>query len=960
MLLLLIDPPDAPALQPIPKAKDTPKFALCQGMVPEVPEVIAHMDLFQGELDMVMAENNVTETQLEKSNEPKFTEGLEQKREAQDKAAEAPDEYRAAEQEKLEGAKMLANERSQGSFKDMNATRKAGLTGVNAKQAATEKTDEQMMAEINQKFEDIYNRTKTRVEETLTKLGDEVDEYFEKEAEEAKTRFETNVETKLDDIYGWTVIDDWIWGADTVAIEKVFEEDEEATNRQPPRMPTSAMDKVLDKIAQGIADALNYTLKIVEEGRKESEDYYNSLDKKQQSLAKDSYDNYNSQYDSLEDTVYEKEDELAQGLADAYKENVDSLRETFDEIHDSVAAGWIGAALNAIWGKNSEEYAGICETILKLFEMLFQLLSAVVEAINAILADPIGFLSNLFDGVKKGLDNFITNIKTHLITGLVEWLTGSLGGVGIGFRGIRRNPKGRYSNLFSLPGIFSLCGQILGLSWDYFRAKAVKKLGEPVVKGIEETVDIFIIIKNEGIEGLWKYLQGKFQDLQATVMDAIRDMIITKVVEAGIKWIISLMNPASAFVKAVMMIIDIARFFIERAADIIELVMAFIDGIRALAAGNIEGVAKGIEKALAKSIPILLGFLASLLGISGLTGKVMKIIKKIRKRVDKFINKLISKAKRLFKKKGNKSKNGKKVEEEVTGLTPADHKKHKKYVEEIEAELKKEPKKATPTFEDFYAYRKKQMADLEKKYNSKLTKKVNGKPLKTTITMGALAAEKKDNDLDIKIKIAPNDAEGGVTVVNEAMARPKELEGKSTPTLDKLEIKEPGVSQRYVDNWTGNNGAEKYEGLQLLIPYVEGRAARKLGKKGEGDSIGKYIAAGGESGATKNNETLRVYDKKDIAASFNNRIPDVWKDQLVVADVKDVAEMSLDAQMRDNAKIASGRWVYYPKENRWIQPAKKFDLIVRASKDKNVKGTKVFKPLVTAVENTGGKIYEVI
>lgn len=52
------------------------------------------------------------------------------------------------------------------------------------------------------------------------------------------------------------------------------------------------------------------------------------------------------------------------------------------------------------------------------------------------------------------------------------------------------------------------------------------------------------------------------------------------------------------------------------------------------------------------------------------------------------------------------------------------------------------------------------MADLEKKYNGKLTKKVNGKPLKTTITMGALAAEKKDDDLDIKIKIAPNDAVG--------------------------------------------------------------------------------------------------------------------------------------------------------------------------------------------------------
>ena len=98
---------------------------------------------------------------------------------------------------------------------------------------------------------------------------------------------------------------------------------------------------------------------------------------------------------------------------------------------------------------------------------------AVVEAIQTILADPIGFLKNLFNGVKQGLDNFVTNIKTHLITGLVEWLTGSLGGVSITIP----------DNLFSLSGVFSLVGQVLGLSWDYFRAKAVKKLGEPIVKG---------------------------------------------------------------------------------------------------------------------------------------------------------------------------------------------------------------------------------------------------------------------------------------------------------------------------------------------------------------------------------------------------------------------------------------------------------------------------------------------
>jgi hypothetical protein len=88
---------------------------------------------------------------------------------------------------------------------------------------------------------------------------------------------------------------------------------------------------------------------------------------------------------ALEDTVYEKEDELASELAQSYKDNIDGLRESFDTIKEEVAAGWIGGALNAL--------VGIIETIIKIGEMLANLLSAVVEAIGAILADPIGFLS---------------------------------------------------------------------------------------------------------------------------------------------------------------------------------------------------------------------------------------------------------------------------------------------------------------------------------------------------------------------------------------------------------------------------------------------------------------------------------------------------------------------------------------------------------------------------------------
>ncbi len=44
----------------------------------------------------------------------------------------------------------------------------------------------------------------------------------------------------------------------------------------------------------------------------------------------------------------------------------------------------------------------------------------------------------------------------------------------------------------------------------------------------------------------------------------------------------------------------------------------------------VSTVAKSIENALGKTVPILIGFLASLLGIGGLADKVLGVIRKIR------------------------------------------------------------------------------------------------------------------------------------------------------------------------------------------------------------------------------------------------------------------------------------------------------------------------------------------
>ncbi|WP_344928253.1 hypothetical protein [Aquimarina addita] len=575
-------------------------------------------------LDEYMAENELTEDQLAKSNEPKFTGALQSTNDAKQKAAEAPKKYRGKESVILNGAQGTAAAQGSKGLNGMFADRAGSFVNVGANQLSKEQTDGQQQKIIFKKLEGIYNDTKTAVEKKLSLLSKGVDLYFSTEAESAKNTFEKNVEKKLSDIYGWFTIDDAIFGADEVAIEKVFVEEKERF--------ISKMDSVLDKIATLIAEELNASIALINEGRKESEDYFNDLDEDQKKLAGDAMEQFSGQYDSLEETVREKEQELAQELATSYKKNVDSLRASFDSIKESVSATWIEAAFTAL--------KAVVDAIIAIKDLFVNLLVAVIEAVGAIIQDPIGFLSNLITGIKEGFLNFGANIKKHLITGLIEWLTGSLGGVGITL------PK----NLFSLGGIFDLSMQIMGLTWDYFRAKAVKLIGEPVVKAMETGFEMFQIIREKGIAGIWEYIKESFTDLKETVMDGIRDMIISKVVEAGIKWIIGLMNPAGAFVKAAMMIIDIVKFFVERAAQIFELVTAFTNSIRELATGNVAGVAKGIEKALAKALPVMIGFLASLLGITGLTQKVQKIIKKIRKRVDKAMDKMIAKAKKWGKK----------------------------------------------------------------------------------------------------------------------------------------------------------------------------------------------------------------------------------------------------------------------------------------------------------------------
>ncbi len=145
-------------------------------------------------------------------------------------------------------------------------------------------------------------------------------------------------------------------------------------------------------------------------------------------------------------------------------------------------------------------------------------------------------------------------------------------------------------------------------------------------------------------------------DLKAMVLGPITAWLTTDVIIAGITWILSLLTPASAFIKACKAIFDIVMFFIQRGSQIMALVNAIIGTIGAVASGNVGAIAGAVENALARSIPVAIGFLASLLGLGGIAEKITGFIQKIQAPVNKAIDWVIGKAKSLFKVIADKAK----------------------------------------------------------------------------------------------------------------------------------------------------------------------------------------------------------------------------------------------------------------------------------------------------------------
>jgi hypothetical protein len=570
------------------------------------------------EVDQKMASEGVSEEQLKKSNEPAFTGALEAKKVGEDHAKKAPAEVRKAEGQVLKQAAGAATSAEATSLGAIRSMAKKVASKVASKKGSAKEADEAERQKVTNEVNRIYNATKTEVDAILNGLGDKVDKQFADGESQVRQQFTSGWKRDLDkykdDRYSG-LEGAWNWTRD---LFKGLPQEVNVIYKRHQDLYMANMRNVIRGVARTVTGELNAAKARIERGRAELKKYVDGLSPKLKKVGEAAANEMASQFDQLDSSVDDKMGELVDSIAQKYAESQKAVQ-------SEIAAAQ--AENRGLIDKAKDMVGEVVNTIKGLRDMLLNVLRRAADAIDRIIKDPIGFLGRLVEGIKTGVQRFAGNILEHLKKGLLGWLFGALGSAGI------EMPK-----TFDLKGILQLVMSVLGLTWQHVRSRLVKFIGEKGVSAIETGADIIKKIVVDGPAALWTFILEKLTDFKEMVIGQIRDFVVEKIVKAGIVWIISLLNPAAAFIKACKAIYDIVMFFVERGSQIKELIDAVIDGIVDVAKGNIGGIASKIEDALAKALPVAIGLLASLLGLGGISEKIRSIIDKVRAPVTKALD----------------------------------------------------------------------------------------------------------------------------------------------------------------------------------------------------------------------------------------------------------------------------------------------------------------------------------
>jgi hypothetical protein len=460
-------------------------------------------------------------------------------------------------------------------------------------------------------------------------------------------------------------------------------------------------DKAKDEFMVDMQDPIEYLVNKVDfylsaannaikNGKTEVDKYWSKQSNETKRIAGDILKDTETKFEELENSVESKEGEIIEKVTEKFSAALDDMDARFEKAKEENKS-WLDRAIDAV--------KAVINTIIELKNAIVAVARKAAKYAEQIIDDPITFFGNLSDGVGLGFENFKNNIDKHLVKGVLEWLTGSMAGSEIVL------PKE-----LNLEGITSLVLQILGISIKKIKNLVIDIIGKERFEFIEKGVDagiavgnnilnMFKILNEKGLAGLWEFIKEEFSDLKEMLIENVKSFVIDTITKKAMEFLLSLLIPGAGFIRAAQLLIKFVITLFEKAAQIVKIIDGIIDSFGNILRKDLAGAAAVVENVFSNFLSLAISFLAAVLGLDGIVGKVQKFIQqKIRPKIDQVLNKIAQKIKEVVVKIGLT----KLIDKSMHAVE-----KGKAWVEEKKNKAKETAKKIGEKFLDFLGIRKK-------------------------------------------------------------------------------------------------------------------------------------------------------------------------------------------------------------------------------------------------------------
>lgn len=282
------------------------------------------------------------------------------------------------------------------------------------------------------------------------------------------------------------------------------------------------------------------------------------------------------------------------------------------------------------------------------FDLINNIIAKAMQAYELIKKDPVKFLKNLLRAIKEGFMQFFDNVLTHLWNGLKAWFLGEVEAAGIPI-----------PTDFSVMGMIKWLLVVLDITMEKIWKKLEDRIGKEKVDKIKRFIsgvqrvasaagEAYQFVKDVQEKGfvtvITEKIKEKLSNVWDMVLDAVKNFVMEQIVNKVTAKLLSMLDPTGimAVINSAIALYKAIQSFIKYLRKMLEIVNSFVEGTLQIAQGATKKAADFLEGALARGVPIVIGFLANQVGLN-LSERLKDALEWVREKVDKGLTWVIDK-----------------------------------------------------------------------------------------------------------------------------------------------------------------------------------------------------------------------------------------------------------------------------------------------------------------------------